>query len=104
MLLRQSLVKLIATSAIMTRCEQSSNKTDFSGDKQSAVRIKVGVVKATCLFLVNEKRMRFTLHQNESVTPDTDSCMCKLDKERVGVCKRELVRALIHIQMCLLTF
>lgn len=61
----------------MTCCEQGSNKTDFSGDKQSAVRIKVGVVRTRCHFLVKEKRIyRFSLHQNESVTPDTDTCMC----------------------------
>lgn len=43
-LLLQSPVELIATRAITTSCEQRSNKTDFSGDKQNAMRIKVGIV------------------------------------------------------------
>lgn len=53
MLLWQSPEKLIATRTMMSSSEQSSNKTDFSGDKLSTVRLKVRRGTSKCPFVLS---------------------------------------------------
>jgi len=67
MLLWQSPEKLIATRAMTSGCEQSSNKTGFSGDKLSTVRIKVRIDTTRCHFVVS-----FGLHHREAVASDAE--------------------------------
>lgn len=54
-------------NTMMSSSEQSSNKLDFSGDKLSTVRVKVGRGTSKCPFVLS-----LGLHQKQALTSDTE--------------------------------